>query len=91
MTMKLKVTLNGENYELDYKSGYTILSILRRHKLNPPYSCSQGRCGKCKAKLISGTVNQDFGSGLGLEDRKQNYILTCCSRGESEQIELDFE
>lgn len=88
--MKLKATLDGESHELLLKPGYTILSVLRRHKLNPPFSCSEGRCGKCKAKLISGVVTQEPGTGLGVEDRKNGYVLTCRSKGDSEVVEIGF-
>jgi len=89
-TMKLKVTLNNVAHELSLKTGHTLLSTLRRNKLDPPFSCSEGRCGKCKAKLISGVVNQESGTGLGIEDRKQGYILTCRSKGESDFVEVEF-
>lgn len=88
--MKLKVTINGEQYELILKPDYNLLAVIRRNRLNPPFSCTEGRCGKCKAKLISGLVNQLPGTGLGLEDRKKGYILTCRSTGDSEVIEIEF-
>ncbi len=88
--MQLKVKLNGENKELCLKPGYTLLATLRRNQLNPPFSCSEGRCGKCKAKLVSGIVTQEIGTGLGIEDRKQGYILTCKSKGDSEGVEIEF-
>ena len=88
--MKLKVTLYKTVHNLTLKPGYTLLATLRRHKLNPPFSCSEGRCGKCRAKLVSGIVTQDPGTGLGIEDRKQGYILTCKSKGDSEGVEIEF-
>lgn len=84
--MKLEVTLNGKRYELDNKRGYTILAILRRNTLNPPFSCTEGRCGKCKAKLVSGIVTQESGTGLGIKEKQQGYILTCRSIAESEIV-----
>lgn len=88
--MKLKVKLREETHHLDLNPGYTILSVLRRHQLIPPFSCTEGRCGKCRAKLISGLVHQEPGTGLGPNDRLQGYILTCRATGDSDEIEIQF-
>ena len=88
--MKLIVKLHNEIHELPIQPDYTLLAAIRRHRLNPPFSCTEGRCGKCKAKLISGMVNQDSGTGLGATDRTQGFILTCRSKPTSDVVEVEF-
>lgn len=43
-----------------------------------PYSCRGGMCGRCRAKLISGEVDQIVTDGLTLQEQQDGYIL-CCS------------
>lgn len=44
------------------------------------HSCKDGRCGKCKTKLLSGQVSDIGSSALLTEDeRAQGFILTCVS------------
>ena len=42
-----------------------------------PYSCRAGSCGSCKAKLISGQVQQNSTDGLSASEQQQGYILLC--------------
>ena len=56
------------------------------------YGCSNGNCGKCKAKLISGEIKKirphDF---VFTESEKlQNYFL-CCSNTAITEIEIEAE
>lgn len=45
------------------------------------YGCSNGNCGKCKARLISGEVRKikDYDYLFSEAEKNQNYILTCCN------------
>ncbi|KGJ88545.1 2Fe-2S iron-sulfur cluster-binding protein [Colwellia psychrerythraea] len=42
-----------------------------------PHSCRGGSCGSCKAKLISGQVEQHSTDGLSEREQRQGYILLC--------------
>ena len=43
-----------------------------------PYSCRAGMCGRCKAKLVSGSVEQSSTDGLTEQEQQEGYVL-CCS------------
>lgn len=45
------------------------------------YGCSNGNCGKCKAKLISGNVKKTrpYDYSFSEAEKSQGYILTCCN------------
>lgn len=57
----------------------TLLESALRSGLAVDYGCNNGKCGKCKAKLISGrvekTAHQDYVFSAG--EKAQGYILTC--------------
>lgn len=45
------------------------------------YGCSNGNCGKCKAKLISGDIKniKPHDYTFSEAEKNQNHILTCCN------------
>ena len=57
----------------------TLLESALRSGLAVDYGCNNGKCGKCKAKLISGevekTAHQDY--VFTANEKSQGYILTC--------------
>ncbi|MCW8931447.1 MAG: FAD-binding oxidoreductase [Gammaproteobacteria bacterium] len=57
----------------------TLLESALRSGLAVDYGCNNGKCGKCKAKLLSGkvekTVHQDY--VFSESEKSQGYILTC--------------
>jgi len=57
----------------------TLLESALRSGLAVDYGCNNGKCGKCKAKLVSGQVGktgqQDY--VFSAEEKSQGYILTC--------------
>ena len=44
-----------------------------------PYSCRGGMCGRCKAKLTSGEVNEIEDQALTTAEKNEGYILLCSS------------
>ncbi len=57
----------------------TLLESALRSGLAVDYGCNNGKCGKCKAKLLSGSVEktlyQDY--VFSESEKSQGYILTC--------------
>jgi len=57
----------------------TLLESALRSGLAVDYGCNNGKCGKCKAKLLSGKVektsHQDY--VFSESEKSQGYILTC--------------
>jgi len=88
---KIKVTLEGETFELDHDNEKTILETIVDAGKNPPYSCTAGACSTCIAKTISGKVSMDTCFALDDDEINDGYILTCQSRAESAEIEIEYE
>ncbi|MCK5648748.1 MAG: 2Fe-2S iron-sulfur cluster binding domain-containing protein [Gammaproteobacteria bacterium] len=57
----------------------TLLESALRSGLAVDYGCNNGKCGKCKARLLSGqvekTLHQDY--VFSESEKSQGYILTC--------------
>jgi ferredoxin-NADP reductase len=64
----------------------TILSAARAAGLRLPTSCTQGLCGTCKTKMISGQVDMKHAGGIRQREIDQGWILPCCSKPLSDVV-----
>ena len=88
---KVQVRVYGKTYNLQVAKGDTIVTAGIKQNLILPYSCQIGACTTCRAKLISGKVYMDIHDGLSDNELKNNYILTCRSFPESEDVIVDLD
>lgn len=75
----ITVELDGETREIEYHKGQTVLVSCQKAGLEPPFSCTDGFCGCCMAKLTAGQVrmiNNDF---LSEKEVSEGWVLTCQS------------
>ncbi len=88
--MSYTITLQGGDKNFIANEGESLVDAAHRQGIHLPYSCRDGSCGTCKAKLVSGEVKHDHYSKQALsdEEREQGLILCCqasaCSDGELE-------
>lgn len=72
-------------------NGNSILSEAASNDVSLEYSCRTGRCGVCKARVISGqSICLEAENSLTAEEVSAGYILTCCTAASSD-LELDVE
>ncbi|WP_019029510.1 2Fe-2S iron-sulfur cluster-binding protein [Colwellia piezophila] len=89
---KTNVSIHFSRWNKSYP-GNQSMSLLEQGEsagLILPYSCRAGCCGRCKAKLISGQVQQYSTNGLSTREQKQGYILLCSCKPLSD-VEISHE
>lgn len=59
-----------------YKKKQTLLSFLKKKKINITYQCCEGYCGICRIILIKGKIKYLKKNNFVLLNKKE--ILTCC-------------
>jgi ring-1,2-phenylacetyl-CoA epoxidase subunit PaaE len=64
---------------LEVAPGQTILDAALTDKIELPYSCKNGTCGKCTGKLLSGQVHMSQNFVLEESRVQEGYILLCQS------------
>ena len=85
-------TLEGERHELPVKPGETLLAAARRAGLEPSFSCEEGYCGCCMARLKSGKVAMRTHDALTAKDLANHWVLACQSRLDGDEpVEIDFD
>jgi len=86
----VSVHLDGKLHEVPYAAGQTVLSAVQKAGLEPPFSCTEGFCGCCMARLKSGRVemiNNDF---LSQKEIRDGWVLTCQSVPLTEDCVVEY-
>jgi glycine betaine catabolism B len=63
-----------------------VLEAARQAGVRLPASCTQGMCGTCKVKLVSGQVDMKHNGGIRQREIDQGMVLLCCSKPLSDLI-----
>jgi len=77
--MQPHVRLLPSRHDYISEPAESLLESALRSGLAVDYGCNNGKCGKCKARLVSGEVEQTRHQDyvFSQSDKSQNYILTC--------------
>lgn len=75
-----RVTFSRSGDELVCGSDQTILAAAKAAGLRLPISCTQGLCGTCKTRMVSGQVDMRHAGGIRQREIDQGWILPCCSK-----------
>jgi len=76
----IELVLDGETRDVPYRAGEPVLEAARRAGLDPPFSCEEGYCSCCMAKLEGGEVQMAANDCLTPELIEEGWVLTCQSR-----------
>jgi len=77
---EFQITLPKLGKKFPCRSDQPILQAATAAGLRLPFSCSNGICGTCKSKKISGTVEMKHAGGIRQREIDQGWVLPCCSR-----------
>lgn len=87
----IEAILDGETHTIPYKKDATVLECLLDAELNPPYSCLDGACMACIAKVEEGLVYQND-MGILTDDNIQiKECLTCQARPASKKVKVNYD
>ena len=87
----LRVTMDGDEYQTIMLEGEAVLFAAKRIGLDAPYSCQNGSCSTCRAKLIEGKVHMKVNHALNLTDVTSGFILTCQSLPLTDEIVVSYD
>nr|WP_322045312.1 hybrid-cluster NAD(P)-dependent oxidoreductase [Paraburkholderia sp. J67] len=81
-----KVTFAKSHREIACGSHQSVLAAAREAGVRLPASCTQGMCGTCKVKLVSGEVDMKHNGGIRQREIDQGMVLLCCSTPRSDLV-----
>ncbi len=89
---QVAVRLDGRAYRLDMSYyGDTILDAALAAGADAPYSCKNGMCSTCRARVTAGRVEMDANYSLSETELANGYVLTCQARPLTAQVAVDFD
>ncbi|MGB5396499.1 MAG: 2Fe-2S iron-sulfur cluster-binding protein [Gammaproteobacteria bacterium] len=86
MTAHVRILPSGHDFFVEGTSSLLEAGLRSGHALN--YACSNGNCGKCKARLISGNIRQlqQHDYVLSEEQKATGHFLMCCNAAVSDVV-----
>jgi ferredoxin len=82
----------GEYYSLRLPEDRYILQSAEQEEIQLPFSCRNGACTTCAARVLSGHVSQPEAMGLSPELQARGYALLCVSYPQSDlEVETQDE
>ena len=88
---KVCAKLDGKDNKVSCNIDETILDAFLAAGVNVPYSCKEGVCSSCMAKLIKGKVQILNAQSLTDIDIKENRILTCQATCLTKNVEINYD
>lgn len=81
-----QVAFSKQSRTIDVSGEQTVLSCAKKAGVKLPSSCSNGVCGTCKSKLVSGTVDMNHNGGIRQREIDAGLFLPCCSKPLSDLV-----
>ena len=69
----------------------SVLDATLRMRPDAPFSCTNGVCGTCRARLVSGEVTMDRNYALEPEEVAAGVVLACQSHPVTPEVSLDYD
>ena len=85
------ITLDGQTHEVAYQEGETILAAGARAGLDIPFSCKDGYCSCCMARLKRGQVFMPTHEALSQSEIDDGWVLACQARPTTSECEIEYE
>jgi 3-ketosteroid 9alpha-monooxygenase subunit B len=86
----IAIVLDGRVHEVPYTAGERVLEAARRAGLEPPFSCEEGYCSCCMARLVRGKVDMAVNDCLTPEMLAEGWVLTCQSRCIGPEVRIEY-
>ncbi|MGW0059909.1 2Fe-2S iron-sulfur cluster-binding protein [Streptosporangium sandarakinum] len=88
---QVRVLLDGRATTLRVRGDRPILDDALPHRPELPYSCRNGVCATCRARVVDGEVRMTGNWALTEEELAAGYVLTCRSVPVSDRVTVDFD
>ncbi|MGN6233259.1 MAG: FAD-binding oxidoreductase [Trinickia sp.] len=83
---KFSVSFTKMRRDIECGAHEHVLDAAKRAGVRLPASCTQGMCGTCKVKLVSGQVDMRHNGGIRQREIDQGMVLLCCSKPLSDLV-----
>jgi ring-1,2-phenylacetyl-CoA epoxidase subunit PaaE len=89
---EILVNLDGRTSTIRMKSrAQNILAATLQVRPDAPFSCTNGVCGTCRARVVEGEVRMDRNFALEPDEIDRGIVLTCQSHPVTDRVVLDYD
>jgi 3-ketosteroid 9alpha-monooxygenase subunit B len=88
---EIVIQLEGQQHQVPYQKGQTILQAARAAGLQPPFACEEGYCGSCAAKRRVGQVAMATNDVFDPDELAEGWVLTCQGQASGPTCEVDYD
>lgn len=81
-----RVEFTKTRRSIEVPENMTVLEAAKRAGMRLPSSCTQGMCGTCKSKKVSGSVDMTHQGGIRQREIDTGMVLLCCSKPTSDLV-----
>ncbi len=88
---QVTIVLDGTEESFELSGADTVLDGALEVREDAPYSCREGVCGTCRAKLLDGDGEMDRNYALKQSEVEDGYVLTCQLHPTTETLKVDYD
>ena len=85
-----EVVLTESNRTLQVPADKSILDVVEEAGVAWPYSCREGTCGTCEARIVAGVADHRDAILTPAERKRNDYMMVCVSRAVSPSLDLEI-
>jgi ferredoxin len=88
---QVTIVLHWTETTVSRQPGETVLECARRAGLDPPFSCEEGNCGTCMAKVMEGRATMRVNDALMEDEVADGYVLTCQAIPDDSVVKVNYD
>lgn len=88
---RLEIVLDGKTHSLSMGSRELLLDVALEAGLDLPYSCKNGVCCTCRARVLEGQVEMEKNFTLEQWEIDKGFVLTCQSRPLTRRLTVSYD
>lgn len=86
-TFQAHLTQTGQTLEVPREK--SLLDVMEEAGVTWPYSCREGTCGTCEARIVSGAADHRDAVLTSAERSSNEYMMVCVSRAAGPRIAIE--
>jgi ring-1,2-phenylacetyl-CoA epoxidase subunit PaaE len=88
---RVSITLAGRTTTVSVPRSRDVLHAVMAVRPEVPYGCTNGMCGTCRARVVSGRVEMDHCYALDDEQLAAGFVVTCQAQPRTDEVVLDYD
>ena len=89
--VQLTLLIDGKSHQLAMRRDQKVLDVALAVGLDAPFSCRDGVCCTCRAKVLEGEVTMDKNFSLESDEMAQGFVLSCQARPTTDRLTVSYD